>query len=481
MRITLLIVAGFLLLAGSGFFLLMKMFTDDVEHQYSQASEEPLVDFANLFASLIENDIADGTIDPANFEKAFAKAYQREFLAKIYQLEKTGIETQVYVTDSEGIIIFDSMDGQRLGEDYSQYNDVYLTRQGNYGARSSRTDPNDSRTSVFFIGAPIRHQGEIIGTLSVSRPEMAMAPFANEARAHVLRWSVLIGISVVGLASVWAYWLLHPIRDLTNHARAVASGEKSELPTIGHAELKTLSQDLEEMRRELEGKHYVENYVQALTHELKSPIAAIRGAAELINEDKEMDPAQRDRFLKNILAETGRTEDLVRRLVQLASLESQSTLSTIEPLDMAAILREEIKGLNSVIETKNLRIDTDEISGDAVKLNGDPLMLRIAIRNLLTNAIDFSPPEGRIGILCALTDDNQLIVSIKDEGSGIPDYAEGKVFDRFYSLKNQQTGRKGSGIGLSFVKEAIELHNGEVTLKNRTPEEGVVAKVLLPG
>jgi len=480
MRITLLIVAGFLLLAGSGFFLLMKIFTDDVEHQYSQASEEPLVDFANLFASLIENDIENGTINPANFEKAFSRAFERKFLAKIYQLEKTGIETQVYVTNSEGMIIFDSNDGQRIGEDYSQYNDVYLTRQGNYGARSSRTNPDDSRTSVFFIGAPIRHEGEIIGTLSVSRPEMAMAPFANEARAHVLRWSILIGISVVGLASVWAYWLLHPIRDLTKHARAVASGEKSELPTIGHAELKTLSQDLEEMRRELEGKHYVENYVQALTHELKSPIAAIRGAAELVNEDKEMDPAQRDRFLKNILAETGRTEDLVRRLVQLASLESQSSLSTKEPLDMAAILREEIQGQMSAIETKSLNVDSGKISPDPVRLTGDPLMLRIAIRNLLTNALDFSPPKGSIEISCSLRDDDQIEVLIKDQGSGIPDYAEAKVFDRFYSLKNQQTGRKGSGIGLSFVKEAVELHEGRVTLRNRESGTGIVATVQLP-
>jgi len=477
MRITLLIVAGFLVIAGSGFFLLMKVFTDDVEHQYSQAAEEPLVDFAHLFASLIEEDVIDGKIDPARFRNSFQKAYRREFLAKIYQLEKRSIETRVYVTDKTGTVIFDSDEGQREGEDFSQYRDVYLTMRGQYGARASRTDLKDSRTTVFYIAAPIRFRDEIIGVLSVSRPETAMAPFAEEARAHVLRWSLLIGLYVVALASLWAYWLLHPIRDLTKHAQLVASGEKSELPAVGHAELKTLSQNLEAMRRELEGKHYVENYVQALTHELKSPLAAIRGAAELI--DEKMDPRQRDRFLKNILAETIRTEDLVRRLVQLASLESQSSLSTRQNLDLAALLREEIDAIQSTAETKDLQVCAEKIPDGEVLISGDPLMMRIAMRNLLKNAVDFSPNDSLIEVACEVQEGGRILVSIKDEGPGIPDYATNRIFDRFYSLKNQETGRKGSGIGLSFVREAVELHGGSVSLTNRESGPGAVARVEL--
>ena len=102
-------------------------------------------------------------------------------------------------------------------------------------------------------------------------------------------------------------------------------------------------------------------------------------------------------------------------------------------------------------------------------------MLRIAVRNLLNNAIDFSPSGGVISINCGAQDNGRPVVSITDEGPGIPDYALDKIFDRFYSLKNQETSRKGSGIGLCFVKEAMELHGGTATLQNRSNGQGAEA------
>ena len=99
-------------------------------------------------------------------------------------------------------------------------------------------------------------------------------------------------------------------------------------------------------------------------------------------------------------------------------------------------------------------------------VEGDPLMLRIAIRNALNNALDFSPDQGQIEIEISLVD-RRPTLSVRDDGPGIPDYASGRVFDRFYSLKNEVTGRKGSGIGLSFVRATMELHGGTATLKNR--------------
>ena len=138
MKVTLLIVAGFLVIAGGGFFMLMRTLSEDIERQYSQASEEPLVDFAHLFAGLLEQEVRNGLLEVGEFRRGFADAYGREFVAKIYQLEKTKIHTQVYVTNEKGIVIFDSEGGGREGEDYSRYNDVFLARQGKYGARASR-------------------------------------------------------------------------------------------------------------------------------------------------------------------------------------------------------------------------------------------------------------------------------------------------------------------------------------------------------
>lgn len=477
MRITLLIIAGFLAIAGGGFFVLMKTLREDVEQMYSQAAEEPLVDFAHLFASLIEQDIVDGKIDSERFRESFKNAFARDFSAKIYQLEKKNIQSNIYVTDKDGIVIFDSENGEREGEDYSEYNDVYLARQGKYGVRSSRTDLDDPHSSVFFIAAPINYEGEMIGTLTVSRPETAMAPFAEESRRKILEWSFIAAAVVAILGALWTYALLSPIGGLTNLARMVSKGERTFVPETGKAEIRSLSRAIENMRCELEGKHYVENYVQALTHELKSPLAAIRGAAELIDEN--MPPEKRDRFLGNILAETSRSEDLVRRLVQLAALESQTGLAKTESLDLAELVSEEIAECKNRLEAKGVSINATGLES-AVEIEGDSLMLQIAVRNLLSNAIDFSPEnEGaKIDISLAMRK-GEKVLTVSDEGPGIPDYATEKIFERFYSLKHNATkdGRKGSGLGLCFVKEAAELHGGSIDVKNR--DEGTGAEATL--
>lgn len=463
MRTTLLMVGGFFLIAGSGFFFLMKTISEDIERQYSQASEEPLVDVAHLLASLLEEDVREGKIDAQRFRDAFAAAYRREFLARIYQLEKTKIHTHVYVADAAGTVVFDSDGGTREGQDYSRYNDVYLATRGEYGVRASREDPEDSRSTVFYIAAPVHHEGKLIGTLTVSRPERAMAPFAEESRGLVIRSSLRTGVVVFLVAALWAYFVLHPIRSLTRRALAIAEGRQTTVPETGFAGLRTLSRALERMRAELEGRHYVENYVRALTHELKSPLAAIRGAAELV--DERMPEEKRRRFLDLIVAETTRSEEMVRRLVHLAEIEGRTSLEKRETFDLAAIVRDCVAELASVAETREIEV---VLSGcvEAAPIEGDPLMARIALRNLLGNAIDFSPAGGRVEVEVERGVAGAEL-RVLDRGPGVPDYAKNRVFERFYSLKNEVTGRKGSGIGLSLVKAAMDLHGGEASLENR--------------
>ncbi|NNE91652.1 MAG: two-component system sensor histidine kinase CreC [Verrucomicrobiales bacterium] len=481
MRLTLLIIAGFLAIAAGGFFFLMSTLRQDVERMYSQAAEEPLVDFAHLLAALIEQDVEAGKIDPARFRESLQNAFDREFSAEIYQLKKSTIQTNVYVTDRNGIVIYDSEAGKREGEDYSQFNDVYLVHQGKYGVRSTRTDPENSESTVFFIAAPIFHNDQLVGTLTVSRPENAMAPFAQDSREKILRWSLIAGVIVAVLGAIWTYALVSPIGGLTRHARQVAAGEQTSVPETGLAEIRSLSRALENMRRELEGKHYVENYVQALTHELKSPLAAIRGAAELIDEN--MPPEKRERFLENILAETSRSEDLVRRLVQLAALESQTGLAKRERLDFAKLVREEIAECKNRLGSAGISLETYGLD-ERLSIEGDPLMLQIAVRNLLSNAIDFSPESDSSIRVSVAKDKGEISLRIRDDGPGIPDYATERIFERFYSLKHnaRADGRKGSGLGLCFVKEAAELHGGSIEVKNRGPQiPGSEAVLRLPG
>ncbi|MGB3117619.1 MAG: two-component system sensor histidine kinase CreC [Verrucomicrobiales bacterium] len=480
MRLTLLIILGFFVIAGGTFFWMRQITLEDVGRQYSQAAEEPLVDTAHLLASLLEQDIVDGRIHPERFRNAFHDANRREFEARIYALVKNRIATSIYVLDANGLVVFDS-EGLREGQDFSGYRDYRLTIKGGYGARASRTDPNDPRTTVFHVAAPVTWQGDIIGVLTVMRSETAMAPFAEETRDR-LTWAAIRAAAVITvLGALWTYWLVSPIGSLTSYARSVRNGLRTVTrPAAGHAELRLLRDAVEEMRHELEGRQYVENYVQALTHELKSPLAAIRGASELLTEAS-MPEEKRERFLANIRAETERCDELIRGLLRLAALETRQDLDHREPVDLAALAREELALITPRCTGKSMRLSSHGLDEPAM-VNGDSLVLGLALRNVLSNAVDFSPQGGTLTVTLRREFPSagpRISLTVSDTGPGFPDYALTRAFERFFSLKHEATGRKGTGLGLCLAKEAVELHRGTVGIRNRE-EGGAAVTISLP-
>jgi len=228
------------------------------------------------------------------------------------------------------------------------------------------------------------------------------------------------------------------------------------------------------MQRALEGKGYVEQYVQSLTHELKSPVSAIRGAAELLRQD--MGVEDRARFLETIARESGRLQEVIDRMLELASLESRSELRDPEDLDLADLAE---SCAASLADTASARaISVSVTAPEPVRARGERFLVRQALLNLLNNSLDFTPPGGAVGV--AVSRDGELVrMTVEDTGPGVPDYARDKVFARFYSLPRPATGRKSTGLGLPFVRQVAELHGGSVSLTNR-PEGGARAELLLP-
>jgi two-component system sensor histidine kinase CreC len=214
--------------------------------------------------------------------------------------------------------------------------------------------------------------------------------------------------------------------------------------------------------------------VQALTHELKSPLSAIRGAAELLREPVPDEP--RRRFVANIAEQVQRIQDLVDRLLQLASLEKRRTLDEPQPVRLRDLAEGVIASLDPVSQVKGVTLRTSIPEGLAVW--GDPFLLRQALANLVQNAIDFSPHGGPVDV-AAVALGRTVELSVRDRGPGIPDFALGRVFEKFYSLRRPDTGKKSTGLGLSFVGEIAQLHRGAAALANH-PEGGAVATLRLP-
>ncbi|MEZ5814808.1 MAG: two-component system sensor histidine kinase CreC [Alphaproteobacteria bacterium] len=448
----------FLVVAIAGFFLL-KSVRDELRPAVRQSMEETLVDTANLLAEIVERDIRDGAIADSDFSTAVQDFLSREPNADIWGFQKNKITYRIYITNDKGIVVYDSDNNKAVGEDYSQWNDVYLTLKGRYGARSTKSDPRDDESSVMHVAAPIQYNGQIIGVLTVSKPNISVLPFIQLTQRNIVKAGLVLFVVALVLGWFISGFLVRSTRKLGRYAENVQQGKKTPLPKISEPELSQLGDAIESMRVALEGKEYAERYVHALTHEIKSPLSGITGASELLSED--MNVEDRARFIANIKEDTKRIQNIVDRLLDLAKLEQQQVLENKEPLDLPGIVEDILVRHEAQFLQKSLIHNVDVVPSDRVK--GDVFLVRQAINNILDNAIDFSPENSAIQIKASLSN-RRYVLTIQDEGQGVPPYARDKIFERFYSLPRPDTGKKSSGLGLSFVKEVMHLHHGDLRI-----------------
>jgi two-component system sensor histidine kinase CreC len=472
-RVTLFFIAFIIAL---GFYHLASHFLAEVEPQTFQATEESMVDSAHLFAEIAEPYLENESRDFTTLRSAFSEAHQRRFNALIFEHEKISVGLHLYVTDTTGRVLFDTDGGRREGLDYSQRRDVSLTLKGRYGARSSKDFLDEDSPSVLYVAAPVGDPENPIGVVTVFKPKIDVLPLVRERRRIIYTACGLIGGGIAFLIGAVFLWLFRPIGRITEYARAIERGERPAKPKIGIGrEVNTLAHALDSMCDALENRNYVERYVQTLTHELKSPLAGIRGAAELLLE--EMPPEAREKFLNNILAETSRSERLINRLLELSAIESRRSLDSYSEIEITSLIHEAIQQTQPAADLRNVSISFTNHS-TTTHLRGDRWILRCALVNLLENAIDFSPP-GTTVLVEMHSNGPNLTIEIRDQGPGIPDYALAKVFDRFFSLRHPATQRKGTGLGLTLVREAAELHGGSVTIECPA-SGGTTARLLLP-
>ncbi|MBG3851800.1 two-component system sensor histidine kinase CreC [Xanthomonas sp. WHRI 8391] len=480
MRLGLKLFLGFFLIVGLAAFFVMRVFVNEVKPGVRQAMESTLVDAANVLAEMASGELADGTIATGSFARNVAQAQQRDPKAWVWRFRKNDVAYRVTVTDARGVVVFDSL-GRDVGRDNSRWNDVYRTLRGEYGARSSPEVDGDPTATVMHVAAPIyapNDANQLIGVLTLAQPNRSIDPFIEASQRNILqRGAWLIGISaLIGILMTW--WLMRGIGRLNRYAQAVSAGIPVPPPKPRGDEIGDLGQALESMRRKLEGKAYVEQYVQSLTHEMKSPLAAIRGASELLAEP--LPEADRQHFVASIRAQELRLTETIDKLLALAEVEQHGWLQKRERIAVAGLLQAAVDAVLPRATAAGVRVEID-VASDAAReyyVLGDGFLLRQALINLLENAIAFSP-EGSTVHFCTQLHAEKLQVSVQDRGSGVPDYALERVFERFYSLARPQTGQRSSGLGLPFVREVARLHGGEVALGNREGG-GAVATLRLP-
>ena len=468
MRLGLRLFVGYMAIVALGVFFLMNLFVKELKPGVRRTTEETLVDTANLLAEIVKDEVKAGTIADGPWKRAVDAYARRKLDARISGFTKAGVNHRIYVTDGRGMVIYDS-DGKDVGADYSHWNDVARTLRGQYGARSTRADPQNELSTVMHVAAPIKDGDRIIGVVTVAKPNLSLQPFLDEGRTKLLRAGALLVLLSLLVGLGFSVWLSRSITKIVGYARDLSHGKRVPPPRVG-GELGSLARAVNELRTELDGKAYVEDYVHALTHELKSPVAAISGAAELLGE--EVPPADRARFVANIGFEAERLRQIIDRMLDLAKLEHRRTLERVEPVELGAMVAELVAAKEALLDG----VVVDNRVGPTAT-EGDPFLIRQALSNLLDNAIAFTPAGGTITISCS--DGGRIEVRLHNTGSEIPDFAKDRIFERFFSLPRPGTQHKSTGLGLPFVKEVAALHGGMLTVAN-APDGGVVAVFTLP-
>lgn len=446
----------------------------DIDPRYRESAEDSLVDTANLLATLLERQVYSGVIQTEELERTLQQLEKRPLNARIFNVDKTRVDLHVYVTDANGIVLFDSA-ARDVGKDYRLWLDVGRTLAGQYGARTTLNDPADPASAVMYVGAAIRERAapdgpdEIVGMVGVGKPIAAFSPFIANAREKLVIFGVISAAAFALLLLMVTVWLVRPFGFVTDMWRALRAR-----PGEGRPLSHSLRAAFLDMRDALAGKSYVDEYVAALTHEIKSPLAAIRGAAELLREPLPEDA--RIRFTGNVEEQVRRAQDLVERMLELSGLERRRALQhreTILLAQLADAVREEMAPLATRRDVE-LFVDVDP----ELAVSGDRFLLQRALANLVLNAIEFSPREATVTV-DAHDVRGRIELTVRDHGPGLPDFARERAFEKFFSLPRPDTGRKGTGLGLAFVREVATQHGGGARLANH-PAGGAVATFVLP-
>jgi two-component system, OmpR family, sensor histidine kinase CreC len=442
--------------ATTGFAVLMAFVLRDVRLRYVEAMRRTMGDTASFLAVFAAEDVQSD----ANWTRRLAGLPPKAELLR------------VFACDEKDRVVFDSTHGRDVGQLYE-----WTMRGGGHAASENYTLINVAEVDgELRVRAAVRRDGKLLGWVGVGRPLATVAEAVSRARWKLISYAGWVG--VVMLAAGWwlAARLTRSLERLTAHVQAVRDGRggrEAMLPGSRAKEIAELARAFAEMRTALEGKAYVERYTQALTHELKAPLSAIRGAAELLGED--LPTADRARFLANLRAETERIQGIVDRLLELAALEARNGRLDLAVVDLRAVTAEIVAAAATAALARKVNLTL--VEGGPVRVRGEVFLLGQAVSNLVQNALAFTPPGGAITL--TVTAGVQACVVVEDTGPGVPDYALPRMGERFYSLPRPDTGRKSTGLGLSIVREIVRLHGGEFTLTNR-PGGGARAELTLP-
>ena len=449
-----------------------------------ESAKSVLVEVSSLMSRVASQNNKDGKIDLETFETLIVN-YLRSQRNTIDKNNPQKLENlAIYVTDKDGLLVLDSR-GLTLGKDMRDANEVESALSGvtdstsvvmeeTAGSKKARGAVIEYFLKSRFLNAsnPIYgNNGEIIGSVVVVAPLIDLM-----GESYLLRFIFYIFVISLLFGFLGSYRISRNINRIQKYTSNLFGGEDVLMPDLNN-QFNKLARTIRDARADVELKDDVEQYIDTLAHELRTPITGIQLTAE--NLLTPMSDKQRKRFVENILESNRHMDILVNRLLELSRIERREALKNVEILNIKEAVNTVLNAPSRVktILDKDLNIDI-QISSNAT-LNGEKILLEQAIGNIINNALDFSPASGKITIKASQTN-NAITIIVLDDGAGIPPQVINKLFTRFFSVTRPDTGARGNGLGLRFVRKIMKLHGGEVSLQNRFIQQGAEARLRFP-
>ncbi len=372
-----------------------------------------------------------------------------------------------------------------LGEDGKAYDEVRVALAGSVVPMIRVTEAGET---VISIAAPIRHDSTVLGALLLTAQGSDIDEMIAKDRLQIMEVAALVAIVTAILSLLLASTIAEPMRRLAVAAERVRKNIKNreQIPDFSDRpdEIGHLSRALRDMTNALYCRlDAIESFAADVSHELKNPLTSLRNAASLLPSIKA--EGDRKKLVDIINHDVRRLDRLITDISDASRLDAELARETARPVNMANLLftlcevtRESRRGsgFDIVLNVQGCKTAGDFALTRDYIVNGHDSRLSQVIANLLENAISFSPKNGKIWVKAArLPKDNEIEISVEDEGPGVSDENLEKIFERFYTDRPESFGQN-SGLGLNISQQIVAAHRGRIWAENRlSPDLETVA------
>lgn len=319
----------------------------------------------------------------------------------------------------------------------------------------------------YVVGAPCRNEaGDVLALIFVTTDNAMLSQMMHSLSNTALLVMAVTLVAAVVLSYYISRRMTRPLKNMANAAQEFASGNFSvRVPEDNRCdEIDELAMAFNNMANDLaQLEELTRGFIGNVSHEFKTPMTTIGGFVDgMIDGTIPVD--QRDKYLKTISEEVKRLSRMVMRMLDAAKIQSGELILSPLPFDFSEMASQILFSFEQKIEEKHIEVDAE--LDDRLSVMGDRDHVFRAVYNLVDNAVKFTVPGGKLTIR-ALNKDNVCEFSITNTGTGIPPEDIPHIFDRFYkSDRSRSLDRTGAGLGLYIVKNIINLHGGDISVRS---------------